>query len=377
MLKLLVAKETAPGETRVSGTPDTCKRLIKDGFSVQIESGAGEAAGFTDAAYTDAGASVVSEADSKSAWSTADVVTKVAAPSTDEAARLKSGALLVGFASAHSHAESIKVLRDRSVTFAAMELIPRISRAQGMDALSSQASIGGYKAALLAASTLDKYFPLMMTAAGTIQPARVVILGAGVAGLQAIATCKRLGAVVEVSDVRPQVKEQVASLGGRFIDVPIEGAGEGGYAKELTAEQLEKQKSIVRSRIVAADAVITTALVPGRPAPKLVTDDMVIDMRPGSVIIDMAVEQGGNCTLSEAGKTVVKHGVKIVGPLNLPASLPADASLLYARNVHNLLTHLCPKAVLVLDLEDEITNGALLTHAAEIRHAPTKAAIEG
>ncbi len=376
MLKLLIAKETAPGETRVSATPDTVKRFLKDGLTVSVESGAGEASGITDEAFSKAGAEIVPLAGTAAAWAAADIVTKVAPPNESEAKRLKSGALLVGFASAHSHGEIVKLLRDQQVSFAAMELIPRISRAQSMDALSSQASIAGYKAALLAACNLDKYFPLLMTAAGTVQPARVVIMGAGVAGLQAIATCRRLGAVVEVSDIRPQVKEQVESLGGRFIDVPVEGEGEGGYAKELTAEQLAQQREIVRARVVAADAVITTALVPGRPAPRLITDDMIEEMRPGSVVVDMAVEQGGNCSLSEAGKDVVKHGVRILGPQNLPASVPADASLLYARNVHNLLTHLCPKAELKLDFEDEITNGTLLTHAGEIRHAATRAALE-
>lgn len=377
MVKVFVPRERAEGETRVAATPETVKRLVKEGLSVKIEAGAGERAHLSDAAYEQAGATLVQESGLAAAFAEADAVLKVGIPTEGpaghEADLIREGALLLGFASTHKNPETIKKLRDRKVSFAAVELIPRISRAQSMDALSSQAGLGGYKAVLLAASHLDKYFPLMMTAAGTIQPAKVVIMGAGVAGLNAIATAKRLGAVVEVSDVRPAVKEQVASLGGRFIEVDLgeAGEGEGGYARELTPEQLEKQKAVVRERVVAADVVITTALVPGRPAPRLITADMVEEMRPGAVIVDMAVEQGGNCELSELNKTVVKHGVTIIGRSDLPASMPLDASLMYARNLQTLLLHLYKDGAIHFDFEDEITNGALLTHEGEIRHKPT------
>jgi NAD(P) transhydrogenase subunit alpha len=273
--------------------------------------------------------------------------------------------------------ESTRILRDRKVSTIAMELIPRISRAQPMDALSSQASISGYQAVLLAATYLDKYFPLLMTAAGTIQPARIVIMGAGVAGLQALATARRLGAVVEVSDVRPAVKEQVESLGGRFIDFPMDqsGEGKGGYARELTPEQLKAQQEIVRKKVVAADAVITTALVPGRPAPKLITRDMVAEMREGAVIVDLAVEQGGNCELSKSGEMVVESGVTIIGHPNLAAATPGDASLLYSRNIQALLLSMLSKGEVVLNLEDEVIDSALLTHNGEVRYGPTAEAL--
>lgn len=383
MVKVFVPRERSAGETRVAGTPETAKKLTKEGFEVLVESGAGTHAHFPDKAYADAGAKVVSGADAKQAYRDADIVVKVAAPGPNEALGgheaeiLKEGAILIGFATAHKNPEVIKKLRDRKVSFAAMELVPRISRAQTMDALSSQASLGGYKAALLAAASIDKYFPLLMTSAGTIQPAKIVIMGAGVAGLQALATAKRLGAIVEVSDIRPAVKEQVASLGGRFIDVPLEESGEGagGYAKELSPEQLKKQQEIVAQRVIAADAVITTALVPGRPAPKLITEDMVKQMREGAVVVDMAVEQGGNCWGSKLDEEVIVHGVKILGPSNLPATLPLDASLMYARNVQALLLHLAPKGAIKLDFEDEITRETFMTHAGEIRHAPTAKAV--
>jgi H+-translocating NAD(P) transhydrogenase subunit alpha len=377
MVKVFVPKERAAGENRVAATPETVKRLVKEGLEVAIESGAGAGANLLDAAYVDVGATIIPESGLKDALGAADVVLKVGAPTKgpagDEASLMKEGAFLLGFASAHKNPAVIKTLRDRKVSFAAMELVPRISRAQSMDALSSQASIGGYKAVLLAASHLDKYFPLLMTAAGTIQPSRIVVMGAGVAGLQAIATARRLGAIVEVSDVRPAVKEQVESLGGRFIDVDLgeSGEGQGGYAKELTKEQLAKQQAVVRERVVAADVVITTALIPGRPAPRLITADMVEEMRAGAVIVDMAVEQGGNCELSELDKTVVKHDVTIIGHPNLPATLPLDASLMYARNVQTLLLHFIKDGAVTFDFEDEITAGAVLTHQGEIRHAPT------
>ena len=378
MLKVFVPKERRAGETRVAATPDTVKKLVKENIEVLVEAGAGEAASFLDKAYEAAGATLTT--DLASAWSTADIVLKVTEAAEHpelgkhEADLLKPGAILVGLMSPHRNVDMVKRLVANNISTLAMELVPRITRAQSMDVLSSQANIAGYKAVLLAAANLPKYFPLLMTAAGTIQPSRVVIMGAGVAGLQAIATARRLGAVVEVSDIRPAVKEQVQSLGAKFIDLPNleSGEGQGGYAKEMSADFIKKQQEIIKARIVIADVVITTALIPGRPAPRLVTADMVQGMKPGSVIVDLAVEQGGNCELSEPGKTVIKHGVKIIGEYNLPASLPYDASMLFARNVFSLLMLIAKGGELKLDVSDEVIKGTLLTHAGEIIHAPTK-----
>ncbi|MGB5704256.1 MAG: Re/Si-specific NAD(P)(+) transhydrogenase subunit alpha [Polyangiales bacterium] len=377
MPQIFVPQEIADGETRVACTPETTKRYVKEGFEVVVESGAGKHAHFTDEQYRQAGAKVVADAEVETAWGNADLVFRVYPITPAEASKIKEGAILIGFMSQHKNLDSVRILRDRKVSTIAMELIPRISRAQSMDALSSQASIAGYQAVLMAATYLDKYFPLLMTAAGTIQPARIVIMGAGVAGLQAIATAKRLGAVVEVSDIRPAVKEQVESLGGRFIDFPMDesGEGEGGYARELTPAQLAAQQKIVREKVVAADAVITTALVPGRPAPRLITKEMVADMREGAVIVDLAVEQGGNCELSKSGEMVLAEGVTIIGHPNMPAATPADASLLYARNIQALLLSILKDGEVVLDLEDEILDGALLTHNGEVRHGPTAEAL--
>ena len=382
MPRVFVPREADDAETRVAATPETVKRMVAAGFEVAIASGAGERASFVDAAYAAQGATLVSNdapndsASAGQALAEADVVLSVGLPSEGDCGRLKRGALLISFASPHGPLARLQALNAAGVTVVAMELVPRISRAQSMDALSSQASIAGYKAVLIAAAELDKYFPLLMTAAGTIQPARVVIMGAGVAGLQAIATAKRLGAVVEVSDVRPAVKEQVASLGGRFIEVPLEagegGEDAGGYAKEVSADFLKRQQAIVRERVVAADVVITTALVPGRPAPKLITADMVEAMRPGSVIVDLAVVQGGNCELSEPGRSV-KHGVIIVAPENVPATVPLDASQLYARNVLALLLHYQKHGLGQPDLNEEIIASATLAAGGEVRHAASAA----
>jgi NAD(P) transhydrogenase subunit alpha len=377
MLKVFVAKERRPGETRVAATPETVKKLVKEKVEVLVESGAGEAASFRDADYEAAGAKLTS--DLVAAWSSADIVLKVTeaahnpALNKHEAEALKPGGILLGLMSPHRNADMVKRLVAAKVTAFAMELVPRITRAQSMDVLSSQANIAGYKAVLLGAVNLPKYFPLFMTAAGTIQPARVVIMGAGVAGLQAIATARRLGAVVEVSDIRPAVKEQVQSLGAKFIDLPNleSGEGQGGYAKEMSAEFIQKQQEILSARIAQADVVVTTALIPGKPAPRLVSAEMVKRMKPGSVIIDLAVEQGGNCELSEAGKTVIKHGVKIIGEANLPASMPYDASVLFARNVLSLLMLFAKGGELKLDLNDEVIKGTLLTHDGAVIHGPT------
>jgi NAD(P) transhydrogenase subunit alpha len=381
MLKVFVPRERRAGETRVAATPDTVKKLVKENIEVLVETHAGAAASFLDSAYEAAGAKLISDA--KEAWATADIVLKVTEAADNpelgkhEADALKSGAILVGLMSPHRNVDMVRRLVANKVSTLAMELVPRITRAQSMDVLSSQANIAGYKAVLLAAANLPKYFPLLMTAAGTIQPARVVIMGAGVAGLSAIATARRLGAVVEVSDIRPAVKEQVKSLGAKFIDLPDleSGEGQGGYAKEMSPEFIAKQQAVLKARIAQADVVITTALIPGRPAPRLVTADMVEAMKPGSVIVDLAVEQGGNCELSEPNKTVIKHGVKIIGEANLAASLPYDASILFSRNVLALLLLIAKGGELKLDVNDEVIKGTLLTHDGAIWHAPTKDAL--
>ena len=378
MVKVFVPRERRPGETRVAATPETVRRMVKLGLEVTVERGAGVAALFQDADYEAAGARLSD--DPAAGWKNADVVLKVTPPGHfdgspgHEAEGLKAGAVLIGFLAPHHNLDMVRILAAGSVTSLALELIPRVTRAQTMDALSSQASIGGYKAVLLAAWRLPKYFPLLMTAAGTIKPSRVVVMGAGVAGLQAIATAKRLGAVVEVSDIRPAVKEQVESLGGKFIELPQaeSGEGQGGYAREMGEDFLRRQREIVQRHLAQADAVITTALIPGRPAPLLVTAEMVRAMRPGSIIVDLAVEQGGNCELSQADREVVENGVLILGPSNLPAAMPHDASLLFARNAFALLQLLLDKeGNLTVNTADEVVAGALLTHAGKILHQPT------
>ncbi len=329
---ILVPRERAAGETRVAATPETVGKYCSHGFEVVVEAGAGSGSHFTDASYTEVGAKLVDGDDTSGAWESADMVLAVTCPALEQIAKLHSGSVVVGFMAPHRNLDQVRALAAGRVSVLAMELIPRISAAQAMDALSSQASIAGYKAVLLAATALDKYFPLLMTAAGTIKPARVVVMGAGVAGLQAIATARRLGAIVDVSDIRAQVREQVESLGGRFIELPDmgeSGEGTGGYARQVSAEFLRRQQEIVATYVAKADAVITTALVPGKRAPMLVTEPMVAAMRPGAVIVDMAVEQGGNCALSVKDQDVVRHGVLILGPSNLPATMPRDASSLY------------------------------------------------
>ncbi len=378
MTEVFIPKETETGETRVAATPETVHRMVKDGLAVAVESGAGAASWFSDAAYEKAGARVVPGSDAAQAWSSADAVLAVRAPAAELAASMRQGAVLVGLLAPYKNAGLAQRLAERGVTSLAMELVPRISRAQSMDALSSQASIAGYKAVLLAAARLGRYFPLLMTAAGTIPPSRVVVMGAGVAGLQAIATAKRLGAIVEVSDIREAVKEQVESLGGRFIELPLEesGEGEGGYAREMGEDFLRRQREIVTQHLSHANAAITTALVPGKPAPRLITAEMVRQMRPGAVIVDLAVEQGGNCELSRADEVVREGGVTILAPSNLAASMPEDASTLYARNVLALLGLMVKDGALGLDLEDEVIAGSLLTHGGEIVHAPTAKSLQ-
>ena len=355
-------KESAAGERRVALVPEIVGKLVPGGFEVLVERGAGEAASFPDADYEEAGARMVADA-----WSEADAVVKVQKPSAEEVARLREGQVLIGFLQPLTDAEGIQRLAEHGVIAFAMESIPRITRAQPMDALSSQATVSGYKATLLAAERLPRFFPMLMTAAGTVAPAKVVVLGAGVAGLQAVATSRRLGAVVTGFDVRPVVREQIESLGANWLDLGIVGEEtEGGYAQQLSEEQQRQQQEELEKRLPEFDVVITTALIPGRPAPRLIPAGAVRAMRPGSVIVDLAAEAGGNCELTEPGEETVREGVTIVGFTNLPSSMPFHASQLYARNVDALLQHLAPEGELTLDWEDEITSGACVAGKREV-----------
>jgi NAD(P) transhydrogenase subunit alpha len=364
-MRVAVPRETAPGERRVAIVPETAARLASSGFEIAVEQGAGAAAGFADGAYAEAGARPT---EAGSLADGADALVRVAPPSAGEAAALPSGILLVGFLAPLADAEGIARLREAGVVAFAMESIPRITRAQPMDALSSQATVAGYKAVVLAAERLQKLFPLLMTAAGTIAPARVLVLGAGVAGLQAIATARRLGAVVSAFDVRPAVKEQVESLGASFLELGVRAEEtEGGYATELTETQQAEQQAALEQHIADMDAVITTALVPGRPAPRLIPAGAVAAMREGSVIVDLAAETGGNCELTEPDAEVVREGVTIVGYTNVASLMAADASRLYSRNVAALLQHLAPAGELQLDFDDEITAGACVVRPAEVQ----------
>jgi NAD(P) transhydrogenase subunit alpha len=365
-MKLGVPKESAPGERRVAMVPDVVQRLAKAGVDVVVEPGAGEAASIPDQAYTDAGATV-----SPDAWS-ADVVVKVAPPTEEEIGRLRQGAVFIGFLAPLTNPEIAESLGRAGVTAFAMESIPRISRAQSMDALSSQANVGGYKAVLIAANEFARYFPMLMTAAGTVKPAKVLVLGAGVAGLQAIATAKRLGAAVQGFDVRAAVKEQVESLGAKFVklDTDFDAEGEGGYARQLTEEEQQQQREKLADVIAKVDIVITTAQVPGRRAPLLVTSDAIHRMAPGSVIVDLAGDSGGNTELTKGGETVVENGVKIVAPLNLPSSMPESASALYARNILALVELMIDdEGNLKLDWEDEVIAKACVAGSSVQRPA--------
>ena len=363
-MHLGIPKESLPGETRVAATPETVKKFIAAGHQVTIAQGAGLGANFTDEAYTAVGAKIASQVDALGA----DLVLKVRIPSDDEAKQMKRGAVLIGMLNPFDRA-GLDRLAAAGLTAFAMEAAPRTTRAQSLDVLSSQANLAGYKAVMLAADAYPRIFPMLMTAAGTVKAARVVILGAGVAGLQAIATAKRLGAVVEASDVRPAVKEQIESLGAKFIDVPFEtdeereiAQGVGGYARPMPESWMKRQAAEVAKRIAAADIVISTALIPGRKAPTLITEDMVKSMKPGSVIVDMAVEQGGNCPLSELGKTVVKHGVILVGQPNIAALVPTDASALYARNLLDFMKLVITKeGGFTIPADDDIVTACLVT----------------
>src|SRR5262245_43108581 len=365
-------RESAPHETRVSLVPEVADKLAQTGARVLVEHGAGARANFPDALYkkvewSDSGGSVLS---------TADVVLTVQPLSLEQIQQLRSGAVVVGFMQPHARKAEVKALRDRRITSFAVELIPRISRAQSMDALSSQAAIAGYKAVLIGASTLDKFFPMLTTAAGTIRPAQVLVVGAGVAGLQAIASARRLGAVVEAYDVRSATREQVKSLGAKVVDTGVSAEGTGGYARELTEEEKRKQQEVLDQRIAAADVVITTAAVPGRTAPRIISRSAVERMKPGAVIVDIAAESGGNCELTRAGETVVHHSVRIVGPVNLPSQLAYHASEMYARNLLNFLKPAIDKGELKIDWDDEVFAQSCLTHEGKIRHEPTRKVVE-
>jgi NAD(P) transhydrogenase subunit alpha len=375
-MKLGVPKETAPGERRVAVVPDAAAALKKAGIEVLVESGAGAGTFFADADYEKAGARVVP--DRAALLGEADVIAKVRPPSQDEIDHLREGAAIVSFLQPASSAQLIRKLADRKISAFSMDLIPRISRAQSMDALSSQASVSGYKAVLIAAQSLSKFFPMLTTAAGTIFAAKVLVLGAGVAGLQAIATARRLGAVVWGYDVRPVVREQVESLGAKFLQFELgekDVEDKGGYARELAVETQKRQQQWLADQTKGFDVVITTALIPGRPAPRLITRETVERMRPGSVIVDLAAEAGGNCELTQPGKTIEHNGVTIHAPLNLPSTGAVHASQMYARNIVNFVTPLVKDGQLTIDTTDEVIRGALVTHAGEVLHAPARATL--
>ena len=373
---IAVPKETAAGEQRVATVPEVVQKLVKAGHAVRIEHDAGTAAYYPDALYTAAGATVVSGR--HELFSGADIVLFVQPPTVDDVAELPEGTIAVGFMNPTRNLDAISRMRDRKITAFALELVPRITRAQSMDALSSQATAGGYVAAVLGANNCPKFLPMLTTAAGTIRPATVLILGAGVAGLMAIATAKRLGALVEAYDVRRAAGEQVRSLGAKFLELEINAEGQGGYARELTAEEKVKEQEMVSAAVARADIVITTAAIPGRKAPVLVTKETVATMKPGAVIIDMAAESGGNCELTQAGKTVREHGVMIIGPQNLPARVPFHSSQMYAKNLQAFLGLLFTKeGALVTDYADEILKASLLVHAGTVTYQPAADLLKG
>jgi NAD(P) transhydrogenase subunit alpha len=372
-MRIGVPKETVEGERRVALVPEVVKKLTGSGLDVVVERGAGAEAMIPDGSFEEAGATLTDDA--ATVWQS-DVVVKVAPPNAEETVRLNKDGVLIGFLAPLTNGEGVRALAATGATTFALEAVPRISRAQSMDALSSQSNIAGYRAALIGAQEMGRFYPMLMTAAGTIRPATVLVLGAGVAGLQAIATARRLGAVVQGFDVRAAVKEQVESLGATFLEFDLGGdlEGEGGYAKELTAEQQARQQELMAEAIGRVDVVITTALVPGRRAPILVTEDAVKRMKPGSVVVDLAGEAGGNCELTEPGQTVIRHDVKIVAPLNVPSTMAEHASQLYARNIQALLDLMVREGQLALDFDDEVIAGACVTRGGEIVHEGAKAA---
>jgi H+-translocating NAD(P) transhydrogenase subunit alpha len=372
-ITVAAVREVAPNERRLALTPEIAKKLKGLGADSLIEAGVGERAHVPDAAFAD----VEVVADRRSAIGRADVLLKVQPPTLEEIAELREGSVLIGYLAPHTDEERIRALRDRRISAFAMELLPRTTRAQAMDVLSSQAGMAGYKAVLIAAQVSGKFFPMLTTPAGTIRPSKVLIIGAGVAGLQAIATARRLGAQVEGFDVRPETREQIESLGGKFLDLGVSAAGSGGYARELTAEERAEQQRKLADHLKNVDVIITTAAVPGRPAPKIITASMVQGMRPGSVLVDLAAETGGNCELTRPGETVDVGGVTIVGPVNLPSMGAIHASDMYARNLFNFLSLMIAEGALNLDFEDDLIEGTCLTHAGQIRHAATRQRVDG
>ena len=372
-IKIGVPKEVREGEQRVALVPDSVNRLTKQDILVTLETGAGALAGYTDDYYENAEIA----ASSAEILSKSDICLTVNPATNEQIEQLKEGSILIGYLNPHSDLERFNKLKAKNISAFSMELIPRISRAQAMDALSSQASIAGYKAVLLASNLLGKFFPMLTTAAGTIRPSKVLVIGAGVAGLQAIATARRLGAIVEGYDVRAAVKEQVESLGAKFVDIEIKAEGEGGYARELTDEERQQQQAILAKHVAAADVVVSTAAIPGRPSPLIINTQMVEGMRGGSVIVDLAAEGGGNCELTKIDETVLHNGVKIYGPANVPSMLGNHASELYAKNLLNFLELLIRDGAINIDLEDEILSASLITHGGEIHHAGIKEQLEG
>ncbi|MBT6058198.1 MAG: Re/Si-specific NAD(P)(+) transhydrogenase subunit alpha [Gammaproteobacteria bacterium] len=372
-IQICVPKEVRQDEQRVALVPDVAKRLATDDLQINIQSSAGEAAGFFDKDYEVA--NIV--ADSAEVLGKADINLMVNPPSDEQVDQLKEGSVLIGYLNPHSDLDRFTKLAQKNISAFSMELIPRISRAQAMDALSSQASIAGYKAVLLASNILGKFFPMLTTAAGTIRPSKILIIGAGVAGLQAIATARRLGAIVEGYDVRAATKEQVESLGAKFVDIEIKAEGEGGYARELTEDEKQQQQEILAKHVAASDVIVTTAAIPGRASPRIISTAMVEGMRGGSVIVDLAAEGGGNCELTKAGETVIHQGIKIYGPINVPSMVANHASELYAKNLQNFLELLIQEGAINIDLEDEIITGSLITHGGAIHHAGIKEQLEG
>ncbi len=372
-IRVAVPKESESGERRVALVPEVVQRLAKLGVEVHLQKGAGDKTHIPDEAYAEAKLT----GGGKALWGSADVVLKVQPPTEKEIDQMREGAMVIGFMAAHRHPERVAKLRDRKITSFAMELVPRISRAQSMDALSSQAAAAGYKAALMAANLSSRFFPMLTTAAGTIRPSKVLVIGAGVAGLQAIATARRLGAVVSAYDVRSATKEQVESLGAKFVQLSITAEGEGGYARELTDEERGQQQEELGQHIAEQDAVVTTAAIPGKPAPTIVRQADVENMKPGAVIVDLAAEQGGNCELTQTGKTIEHRGVVVDGPVNVPSMLATHASEMYAKNLLNFLTLMIRDGELSLDWDDQVLAESALTRDGEIVHAATRAQVEG
>lgn len=373
-MKVGILKETNLNEHRVAAVPDTIAKMVKAGTEVLVESGAGKKSFIEDKEFETTGAKI--KADARSLLSEADIVLKVNKPSIEEVDSMKEGAIFVGFLNPFSSADIIKKLAERKITSFAMEMVPRITRAQRMDALSTMSTVAGYKAALIAANACGRFFPMLTTAVGSVPPAKVIVIGVGVAGLQAIATAKRLGAVVTAFDTRPAAGEQAKSLGADFVAMDVahdQAEDAGGYAKEQSADFYKQEQELIRKYSKDSDIIITTALIPGKRAPLLITEEMVKEMRPGSVIVDLAGEQGGNCGLTESGKEVIKHGVTVLGVLNLPSTLPVHASLLYAKNILAFLNLILPDGKsLKLDLNDEIIKGSMITHNGEITHPALK-----